>query len=404
MAITASFSADFSDFSREVDKAEQDLTDFVLNADQAGAAIVQMSDKSAKAAPNVQTLSATARQFDQSLAALGINIGPATRAIGEIEAVAGKSATALGALGTAGAVLSAAVGGWQIGRKIAESLGTDKWIADHVAAWMGWGDVAKETAGAVADAAKYAAERTVPEVQKITKAFAVDQAEKAKWIAAQKAEWDAAFAIRDRLFGDDAIKKADDYAKAIGLLGGYIDSLTKDQLAELQTAMLEGIDAMARSGRLTDAQSSSFAALAAQAGAALDAMRPIVQVNKDLAASTEDLVKAQWDYALATDAALAASIKQRDAAKAAADEAAPAGGLNKPPGVLLPPGGFALKPYEHVPTDLFGRPTTPGFASGLGTVNVNVYGSVLQTEQQLAQAVEGAMMNSYRKGGNRLPV
>jgi hypothetical protein len=78
-------------------------------------------------------------------------------------------------------------------------------------------------------------------------------------------------------------------------------------------------------------------------------------------------------------------------------------GLNKPPGVAGGV-GFTLKPYEQVPRDLFGRPVTPGFLSGLPNVSITVQGSILSTEDQLATAVEGAVMNAYRRGGSRVPV
>jgi hypothetical protein len=41
---------------------------------------------------------------------------------------------------------------------------------------------------------------------------------------------------------------------------------------------------------------------------------------------------------------------------------------------------------------------------GAGGVTVNVYGSVLSTQRELAMLVEEAMMRTYRQGGNRQPV
>jgi hypothetical protein len=216
----------------------------------------------------------------------------------------------------------------------------------------------------------------------------------AEWTAKQKAEWDAAFAIRDRLFGTDAIKKADDYAKAIGLLGGSIDSLTNDQLAELEQAMVAGIDALARSGQLTNEQSSAFAALAAQANIALEALKPLVT-------TTEDLVKAQWDYVTALD-------EEARAARAAADEqnkkqdAADASKPSRPAGGGLLPNAIAGR--NGVAMDMYGRPTTIGGAlTNLPILNINI-NSPLGTPDQIASAVGGAVTGSYSSGGKRLPV
>jgi len=43
-------------------------------------------------------------------------------------------------------------------------------------------------------------------------------------------------------------------------------------------------------------------------------------------------------------------------------------------------------------------------AGASGGVTVNVYGSVLSTQRELATLVEEAMMRTYRQGGNRQPV
>jgi hypothetical protein len=232
------------------------------------------------------------------------------------------------------------------------------------------------------------------EKKKREELIALTKAHQAQVDAAMKAQGDAVGKVLDQIFGAEALQKATAWTDAMNTFGVSVRDLRVNELEELNTTMLAGIDALARSGQLTSQQSSAFATLAAQAQAALAALRPVVTV-------TEDLVKAQWDYALATDAALAAMAKTNEEAQ---KTTAAAGGLNKPPGVLSTPAGFALKPYEHVPHDLFGRPGTPGFLSGLGTVRVDVHGNVLQTEQQLAKAVEDAIVNAYRRGGNRLPV
>ena len=94
-----------------------------------------------------QGLSAT----DRILASLGINIGPQVRAIGEMAAVSGKTASQLGLVAVAGLSVSAAFAGWQLGRWVADWFDLDEAIGNATAKLLGWGDAAAETAGAKMD-------------------------------------------------------------------------------------------------------------------------------------------------------------------------------------------------------------------------------------------------------------
>jgi hypothetical protein len=89
-------------------------------------------------------------QFNDILGAVGIHLGPAPKAMDELAGASGKTALQLGTLTTAGLALGAAMGGWKIGRAIAEFTGSDKIIGDAVASLMGW-TTAAGGAGSAAD-------------------------------------------------------------------------------------------------------------------------------------------------------------------------------------------------------------------------------------------------------------
>jgi hypothetical protein len=150
-AVTAKFGADFTDFHTEVVKAEKQLNLFGTTTVTTGKAVATMATTTASSAPKVGELSQAYKQFDGVLQAAGLNIGPAVKGIEDIAAASGKTASQLGALGSAGLVVGAALAGWNTGRAIAEFLGLDKAIADTTASLLGWGDLAGETAAAKMD-------------------------------------------------------------------------------------------------------------------------------------------------------------------------------------------------------------------------------------------------------------
>jgi hypothetical protein len=137
---------------------------------------------------------------DRTLSALGVNIGPQIRALDELAAASGKSAASLGAFATAGAVAAAAVAGWQVGRMIADFLGLDKAIGDATASLLGFGDVAKEEAGAGADVLEKAsiiAKRSITdfaEAQKILREYFAETGERLKSTTGLMAGWNAEIA------------------------------------------------------------------------------------------------------------------------------------------------------------------------------------------------------------------
>lgn len=136
----------------------------------------------------------------------------------------------------------------------------------------------------------------------------------AAWLAKQeemattamKTHWDGVGEVIERVLGVTALRAATTWIDAINAMGGSVAQLTSVELANLQQAMFDGLDALARSGNATSSQANAFLEMAIQAGNAAAALRPVVTV-------TEDLAKAQYDYALAIDNQLAAQAAANQA-------------------------------------------------------------------------------------------
>lgn len=144
MPISATFTADFTQFVGETKKADASLQGLMGRS-------VRLGDEFAKTQSNADRFRGSLSQFDGVLASLGVNIGSEVRALGELGAAAGKTASEMGLIGTAGLAAGAALAGWQIGRAVADFFDLDKAISETTAALLGWGDVSAEVAGAQAD-------------------------------------------------------------------------------------------------------------------------------------------------------------------------------------------------------------------------------------------------------------
>lgn len=204
---------------------------------------------------------------DKTLALLGVNIGPHLQAIRELGAVSGTTATALGTLGTAGALVGTAVAAWSFGRMVAEFFDLDQAIADSTAALLGWGDVAAEEAAAGADAMARASAAVGRDVTTMTEAMAINNAEALKLAGAHKeaatemsAAWKAAraeyeawdkdvAAITERLLGNDAVEKANRYRAALSDITAQGLVPMRSQMQEVVTALEAAIKAMQETGR-----------------------------------------------------------------------------------------------------------------------------------------------------------
>jgi len=487
MPVVATFAADFSDFNTQVKKAEGQLHEFETAGYAAGKAITDISGATDKSTPKVGKFQQAFSEFDAVLAAAGIKIGPAIKAIDEIGAAMEKTAGSLGLLAKGGLILGTFTAAFETTRGVVKTFfpELDNAIARNVSSWMGWGDVAEQTAGAVADAIALAQTRTTTAVTTMSQAVAVNnqwladhkkhaedaakadkewreaterlmiagqswqavlrripddiekaaiaklrlgaaaedvrisfkltesqiaalqsalKAEEEQLKATEKAHketaaeiakyWDGVGAIVDQVFGIDKLQAATKWVDAIDAMGGSVNHLRTAELEQLQQAMLDGIDALARSGQLTSQQSSEFTKLAIAANVALAALKPVVTV-------TEDLVKAQWEYVTALDEEARAQAAAAGEAKKKT-EAQDSALANRPIGGGLFPN--AIVGQNGVAYDQYGRPVVPGGAmSGLPIVNVNIT-QPLGTPDAIARAIGSAMTSTYRSGGNRLPV
>jgi hypothetical protein len=151
--VTSTLEADFSDYIAEIAKANAAMREMIRQAEATGTAFQDtaasmdaVGAKSNQSAGGVNSMSTALRTADKTLGAFGVQMGSKISALEEMEGLAGKTASQLGILGTAGAVAGAALAGWNIGRWIADITGADKAIADFAARIAGLGSVSKETA------------------------------------------------------------------------------------------------------------------------------------------------------------------------------------------------------------------------------------------------------------------
>lgn len=116
------------------------------------------------------------RQFDDVLELAG---GPHLRdliqGVGQLGDVATGTSGELTGLAKAGLVASAAFGGWQIGRKIAELSGSDTIIGNATAKLLGWGDAAGEVAAAKADLLAKASKNAGRQITDLNEAVKINE-------------------------------------------------------------------------------------------------------------------------------------------------------------------------------------------------------------------------------------
>ena len=154
---TATFAGDFQDFYGACTKAESSLKLVQKETDKTSAATEGMAETFTVSAGEVTKTSSSFSQFNDILGAVGIHLGPIPKAMEELSAASGKTASQLGALGTAGLAVGAAMAGWKVGRMIADFTGSDKIIGDAVAGLAGW-TTAAGGAGSAADTLARASE------------------------------------------------------------------------------------------------------------------------------------------------------------------------------------------------------------------------------------------------------
>ena len=113
MAITAEFTADFSQFIRSTEDAKKAMDKTVTATNQWSTAI---------------------GKADSILSQSGVNLSNEAKALDEIANMAGKTVTEVGLLGTALAAAGVAMAAWNLGAKIGEMTGWTEAIAKGTAA------------------------------------------------------------------------------------------------------------------------------------------------------------------------------------------------------------------------------------------------------------------------------
>ncbi|HVQ16968.1 MAG TPA: hypothetical protein VMS40_25370 [Vicinamibacterales bacterium] len=289
MAIQGIFLADFSQYNAAVDGADAKLRKFTSTTDQHDQASKRFSTTTTQTSSSFGQLSQGLSTADKTLAAFGVHIGPEIHALEELSQATGKTATEIGAVGTASLVAAAALGGWEIGRTIAKFFELDTAIANTTARWLGYGDVVAETAGAKQDSINLAISHgaavttTYTEAVKLNAEWAGKSSERAKEHAkatedAAKASDAAAKAIAreaealqklqdayttklqgmsDDLFGNDAISKATDWVTVMGRVEN-VENLNVEALGRLRESLFAGLDAMVAQGQAGSDLANTF--------------------------------------------------------------------------------------------------------------------------------------------------
>jgi len=232
MAISATFKADFTDFEAAVRRADAQLIGLSEAARKVGPDIDRMvgkgpkdldrlNDSARQGANYLKALHGSVDQVDRVLAAAGQSLGPIPGALKELGTVAGQTAADLGLLATGGLTVAAALGGWQVGRAIAEFTGSDKIIGGATAALLGWGTAAKEEAAAGAQTLAIASERANRTITDLSEAIQINLKWTADWALHAGRARDAA--------GESAAQVAKWHAEIAQVASdGNLESLNKD--------------------------------------------------------------------------------------------------------------------------------------------------------------------------------
>ena len=269
-------------FRSRVVEADTTLAAMSTTAGRTSGEVTKLSGVATSSVGPFNTLRGSLNQFDGALSAMGVKLGPEIRALGEFGDVAGKSAKDVGLLGTAGLAFAAAMGGWKIGRLIAEFFDLDTKIANTTARLLGYGNVGAQTAGAVQDTINLAISRgastmvTYSEAiqhnstfiknrQGVVKAAADEEKgiadARAAWLRKAQADEEAAAqklaTLRGHLFGTELVTKANEYAKALGGVDN-ISKLMPAAQAELNKIFGAAYDALVKAGQGASAAATQF--------------------------------------------------------------------------------------------------------------------------------------------------
>jgi hypothetical protein len=294
MPITGKFEADFSQFSSATKGANEDLKSLGTTATTTTAQITSLEKATTTAGPRASSLAESYHKFDGALNAVGIHIGPQIKAIEDIGNAAGKSASEIGLLGSAGLVAGAALAGWNFGRWIAGITGADQAIvtfADHL---FNTGLRAQE-AGAVQDSIALAFQRTKIHATSAAQALQLNTQWAKEHQAAAKAD----------------AKAHNDWAAAMVEVNsagkgwqGTLETIDGETVEAVKYYLAAGVSqgALAKAYELTDTQVKAVAASLAAATAASRAAAEAAEKDaKAIAAHWADVGKVV-DQVLGKDA------------------------------------------------------------------------------------------------------
>lgn len=124
------------------------------------AAVAPMATTLQTAGTHVTGLKGAMESFDGILASVGIHMGPQIRGLGELGEAAKQGASGMGMVASAGLAIGVGMAAWQITRAVMDFFELDGAVAKAWTSMLGYGDAAKEAAGAQADAIQLAFEKT----------------------------------------------------------------------------------------------------------------------------------------------------------------------------------------------------------------------------------------------------
>lgn len=170
----ATFDADFSKLESEAAKSDAAMGKLVQSTEAVNTALGGMTTTQGKSASTTNSAVTAMRQFDGVLSSVGVNINTQIRAMDDLAAASGKTASQIGFVGTVGLVAGAAMAGWDLGRHIAEWTGMDNIVSRSASTLLGWGDVSAETAAAKADVLAKASATAGREITNLTEAMQIN--------------------------------------------------------------------------------------------------------------------------------------------------------------------------------------------------------------------------------------
>ena len=250
----ATFDADFSTFNTEVDKSVVKMQTFEHEATKMGPAVETTIDK----------MRTSFSQFDSTMNAVGLHLGQQVKALEEITAAAGKTASQLGAIATGGLVIGTAMAAWDFGRMIAGWTGADKVVAQLATDLFGLADVTKEVAAAQQD--------TINKAISEGAAKTITYAEAVKYLTEKQ---------KEQL---KAQKEYEEAIKALIVVGGAWQEVIKTippQIAEQARRYLElgaSVKDVAAAFKISEAQ-----------------VHALVEANKDLAAAEKAVLAVEGE-------------------------------------------------------------------------------------------------------------